>query len=69
MVGMMDHAARAALAEGQVERLEDQFGTQRGLHRPTHEAPAEPIEHYGEIEKAGPGREVAEVGHPQTLRS
>ena len=47
MVGMMDHAARAALAEGHVERLEDQLGTQRGLDRPTHDAPAEHIEHYG----------------------
>src|ERR1700688_522659 len=44
MIGMMDHAARTALAEGHVERLEDQLGTQRGLHRPTHDAPAEHIE-------------------------
>jgi hypothetical protein len=69
MIGMMDHAARAALAEGHVEGLEDQLGTQRGLHRPTHDAPAEHIEHHGEIEKAGPGRDVADVGHPQTIWS
>ena len=69
LVRMMNHGGGTALAEGHVERLEHQFRTQMGLHRPAHDAPAESVEHYRQVEKARPSRDVGDVGDPQTIRA
>src|SRR5271155_1295660 len=67
LVGMMNYPGRAPLPERHVERLEDQFGTQISFHRPAHDPSAEDVEHHRQIEKAGPGWNVGDVGHPQTV--
>ncbi len=67
LVGVMDHARRPPLPQRHVERLEYQFGTQIGLHRPAHDAPTERIEHHREIEKARPVRHVRDIGDPQKI--
>ena len=46
----------------------DQLRSQRGGHRPPDDAAAEGIEHHGAIEKAGPSRNVNDIGHPQPIR-
>ena len=37
-------------------------------HRPTDDPPREGIENHGQVEKAGPGRDVGDIGHPQNVR-
>jgi len=67
LVRMMDYVFRPALPQRHVERLEHQFGAQIDLHRPTHDAPAERIEHHRQIEKTRPSRDVRDIGDPQTI--
>jgi hypothetical protein len=67
LVGMMDHAGCAPLRERHVQRLEHQLGAQVSLHGPANDASAERVEDHGEIEKAGPGRDVGDVGDPQPI--
>src|SRR5271167_2095714 len=67
LVGMMDAPGRTALSERHVERLEHQLGAQIDLHCPAHDLAAEGVEHHRQIEKAGPGRNVSDIGHPQAI--
>ena len=60
-------SARPALRERHVERVEHELGAQMRRHRPADDAPAPRIEHDGEIEKAGPGRDVGDVGDPELV--
>jgi len=64
---MMNHGGGPTLPERHVERLEHQLGAQMSLHRPADDAPTEYIEHHGEVQKPGPGRDVSYIGDPQTI--
>ena len=64
---MMNHAGRAPLPERHVESVEHQLGAQMSLHRPADDPAAEGVEDHGQIEKAGPGRDVGYIGHPQAI--
>src|SRR5712692_3347764 len=67
LVRMMNHGGGPTLPEGQVERLQHQFGAQMGFHRPTDDSAAERVEHYRQLKKPGPGRDVSYVGDPQPI--
>jgi len=67
VVGMMNHAGGALLPQRHVESLEHQLGAQIRLHRPAHDASTEGVEYYRQIEKAGPGRDVGDIGHPEPI--
>ena len=64
LIGVMNHGGGPALAKRHVERLKNQFGTQMGGHGPADNTPAEGVEHHRQVEKARPGRDVSNVGHP-----
>ncbi len=49
-------------------RLEPPCGAQVSCHRPAHDLAADGVAPHGEIEKAGPGWEVGEVGDPPPIR-
>jgi len=55
---MMDHILGTTSIDRHVERFEDQLGSQVIGHRPTDNAPTVGIDHYREIQEAGPGRDV-----------
>jgi hypothetical protein len=38
-----------------------------GLHRPADNPAAERVEHHGQVEEAGPGRDVGYIGDPQAI--
>ena len=68
LVRMMDHLLGPALADGHVQRFEDQFGAKVVVHRPTHDAPAVHVEHHGQEHEPRPGRHVGDVGDPEPVR-
>ena len=68
MIGVMDHLVRTALRESAFYRAQHQLAPQVILHRPADDAPAERIQHDGQIHKAGPGRNVSDIRHPQSIR-
>ena len=68
LVGMMDHARGPPRRQRHVQSIEHQLAGKCRRHRPADNAAAERIEHDGEIEKACPGRNVGDVGHPQPIR-
>src|SRR5229473_849233 len=67
LVRMMDHGGGPALPQRQVERLQHQFGAQMGCHRPADDSAAESVEHYRQVKKPGPSRDVSYVGDPQPI--
>jgi hypothetical protein len=67
VIGVMNHRHRPALSERHVKRCQHQFGAQMSCHRPAHDLTAERIEHHRQVKKAGPGWNVADVSHPQTV--
>jgi hypothetical protein len=65
---MVDHVRRAALGERHVERVKDEVGAQVRRHRPADDATAPRVEDNGEVQEAGPGRDVRDVGDPELIR-
>src|SRR5579863_8458826 len=68
-VGMMNHGGRPPLPQRHIERLQHQFGAQRGFHRPADASAAESVEHHRQVKKPGPGREVSFESIPRSSRS
>jgi len=64
---MMNHGGRPPLPQRQVERLEHQFRAQVGFHRPADDSTTERVEHYRQVKKPGPGRDVSYIGDPQPI--
>ena len=64
----MDDVRRPALCERHVEGVEHQLCSQAVGHRPADDPPTEGVEHHRQVEKAGPGRDIRNVGHPQRIR-
>jgi hypothetical protein len=51
-----------------VQSVKHQWRGERGGHRPADDAATVRIEHDSQIEKASPGRNVGDIGHPQQIR-
>jgi len=66
---MVNHALRSTGRERHIESVEHQLRGKARRHRPAHDAAAAGIEHDRQIEEAGPGRDVRDVGHPQLVRA
>ena len=64
----MDHALRSPRQKRHVQRVEHQSGGKCGRHRPADDAAAVGIEHHREIQEAGPGRYISDVGNPEPIR-
>src|SRR2546425_253628 len=69
LIRVMNHRGRAALRDGHVERGQDELGAKMGFHRPADDAATPRVEHDGEIQEAGPRRDVRDVRHPQPVRT
>jgi hypothetical protein len=68
LIGVMDDVGRPALGERHVQRIEDELGPEVRGHRPADDTTPPRIED-GEIQEAGPGRDVGDVGHPEVVRA
>lgn len=66
-VRVMDNALGTTLPECHLQPLEDQLGSRVRFDRPPDNAGIH-IQHHRQIHKAGPGRDVRDVGHLQPIR-
>ena len=66
-VGVVDHAVGPPLPEGHVEGIEHEPRAQVVGHGPAHHAAAEGIQHDGEEQEPGPGRDVGDVRDPEPV--
>src|SRR6202030_3784522 len=64
---MMNHGGGPTLPQGQIKRLQHQFRAQMSFHRPADDSAAESIEYHRQVRKSGPGRDVSDVGDPQSI--
>src|SRR3989475_12041586 len=67
LIRVMNHRGRSALRDGHVERGQDELGAEMGCHRPADDAATPRVEHDGEIQKAGPRRDVRDVRDPPSI--
>ena len=67
LMGVVDDALGPAPRQRHIEGVEHQPGLEVRDHGPADHPPAEDIQHDGEIEEAGPGREIGDVGNPQAV--
>src|SRR5439155_20715033 len=67
LIRVMNHLGRSALRDGHVERGQDELGAEMGFHRPADDATTPRVEHDGEIQEAGPRRDVRDVRDPQPI--
>ena len=58
-----------ALRQRPVECGEHELSPEMRRHGPANDAPRPDVEHEGEIEEAGPRRDVRDGGHPETIRA
>jgi len=68
-IGVVDHTVGLALVQRHLKRVEHELGAQMRRHRPADDAPAEDIEHDGEVEEPRPGRDVGDVGAVELIRA
>ena len=61
---MMDHLSRPTLAEGHVQGIQNQLGSQMVRHRPTDDPAAPDIHDDCQVEEARRGRDVGDVRDP-----
>src|ERR1700704_3922937 len=64
---MMNPGGGPTLPQGQIKRLQHQFGAQMSFHRPADNSAAESIEYHRQVKKSGPGRDVRYIGDPQAM--
>lgn len=67
LVRVTNHVRRASLCRRHVKGVEDEAGVQRVAHAPAHDAPAEDIEHDGEVQKTRHRRDVRDVRDPELI--
>src|SRR2546425_656877 len=67
LIRMVDDLGRPALVHGHRQRVEDELRAEVGGHGPADHTAAPGIEHDGEIQEAGPRRDVGDVGHPEAI--
>ena len=54
-----------ALVQGLLQRIEHEAGVRRARHTPADDAAGEDVDDEGDVDEAGPGRDVGEVRDPQ----
>ena len=63
-----DYVMRPSTEDRHVQRVQHELCAHVVGHRPTDDAPAEDVEHDGEVQKAGPRWYVGDVGNPKLVR-
>ena len=64
---MMDHLSRPTLAEGHVQGVQNQLGSQMVRHRPTDDPAAPDIHDDRQVEEARRGRDIGDIRDPQPV--
>jgi hypothetical protein len=59
---------RLPLRQRHVQCIEHELGLQVVAHGPSDNAPREGIEHDGQIQEPGPGRNIGDISDPQPVR-
>jgi hypothetical protein len=71
-IAVVDEAAtpdRPALVQGLLQCVQHKAGVSGARDTPTDDAPGKGVDDEGDIDEAGPRRDVGEVGHPQGVRA
>src|SRR5215213_5618929 len=69
LIGVVDGArGRSPPPRRHGDRFDDQLAAQMLGHGPADHPPAVHVEHHRQVEEAGPGRHVGDVGHPEAVR-
>ena len=66
---MVNDIGGPPLLKGHVESIQHELGHQVGGHGPSHDSATPRIEHDCQIQEAGPGGDVGDVCHPESVRS
>src|SRR5258706_12931091 len=59
---------RPSIMQGLLQCVEHEAGVCRARHPPAHDPAGIGVDHKGDIDKAGPGRDIGEVGEPEDIR-
>src|SRR3984957_9124316 len=59
---------RPPIMQGLLQRVEYEAGVCRARDPPAHDPAGIGIDHKGDVDKAGPGRDIGEVGEPENIR-
>src|SRR6476659_188319 len=51
-----------------LQRVEHEAGVRRARDPPANDPPGIGVDHKGDVDKAGPGRDIGEVGEPEDIR-
>ena len=57
-----------SVMQGLLQCVEHEAGVCRARHPPAHDPAGIGVDHKGDIDKAGPGRDIGEVGEPEDIR-
>src|SRR5258706_12283867 len=60
--------AGPSIMQGLLQCVEHEAGVCRARHPPAHDPAGIGVDHKGDIDKAGPGRDIGEVGEPEDIR-
>jgi len=70
-VAMVHEAAamdRPSIMQCLLQRVEHEAGVRRARDPPAHDPAGIGVDHKGDVDKAGPGRDIGEVGEPEDIR-
>ena len=59
---------RPSIVQCLLQRVEHEAGVRRARHPPAHDPAGIGVDHKGDIDKAGSGRDIGEVGKPEDIR-
>ena len=69
LVGVVNDAfGRPSLLDRHGQSIENDWRGQPRAHGPTDDLPAPDVEDHSQIEKAGQGRDVRDIGYPELIR-
>src|SRR3954453_4820545 len=59
---------RPPIMQGLLQRIEHEARMRRARGPPAHDPAGIGVDHEGDVDKAGPGRDIGEVGEPENVR-
>src|SRR5260370_3965673 len=59
---------RPGIMQCLLQRVEPERAVRRARDPPAHDPAGIGVDHKGDVDKAGPGRDVGEVGEPEDIR-
>ena len=59
---------RPSIMQSLLQRVEHEAGVRRARHPPADDPPGVGVDDEGDVDEAGPGRDIGEVGDPEHIR-